>query len=347
MKKAIVLLGSIIALGSQAFADEQLVPVEEQLRQAKAEAIEAQFLESFEEGQARAELERVEPVQHENIQKEQQIDEQPQNFELMGQLQREVKRLKQQQVISKRNDDGTRSPSEARPLGVITNYTWKEGQIYQVHTAMESTTEIILGPGEYIEDDITLPLGKEAWNAFTKEIGSGTQRRTSLFITPKYEKLEVVAAIPTNKRVYRIHIIPSDTFMPVIRWQYPGEEEERQRLIAQLKKEKEKRTIKYNTYRAGYYIEGDNPDWTPVHVFDDGQDTYIEFPETQKLPIAFVFDENVDDKDKAAEIKPFFDVTKTLKKLNGVHKQLELRLGDRTVEISSPDVERSFWDNLF
>jgi P-type conjugative transfer protein TrbG len=87
--------------------------------------------------------------------------------------------------------------------------------------------------------------------------------------------------VTTDRRIYHLELASTPTTaMAAVSWTYPADA-----LIA-LKRETAAveaarpvaAGVPLENLRFGYLISGDNPAWRPLRAFDDGRQTFIEFP---------------------------------------------------------------------
>jgi type IV secretion system protein VirB9 len=124
--------------------------------------------------------------------------------------------------------------------------------------------------------------------------GAGAAKRTHILVKPIGPGLHTNLVITTDHRVYLLAVeSTSGQGMAAISWTYPQDE-----LIALKAAEAAARAaapvaagIAVDRLNFNYRIEGDHAPWTPVRAFDDGTQTFIEFPPsvgTGEIPPLFV-----------------------------------------------------------
>jgi type IV secretion system protein VirB9 len=124
--------------------------------------------------------------------------------------------------------------------------------------------------------------------------GTGKARRIHLLIKPTRSDLVTNLVVNTDRRTYHLELRAQPaTYMAALSWTYPQDE-----LIALQNASAEAQ--KAEPVAAGldvaaldfrYRIEGDKAPWRPLRAFDDGHQTFIEFPEgiaTGDMPPIFV-----------------------------------------------------------
>ncbi|MCB0334371.1 MAG: P-type conjugative transfer protein TrbG, partial [Bdellovibrionales bacterium] len=255
----------------------------------------------------------------------------------------QVDRLKSTVVLTKQNALATRTPRSNKSLGAITKYVYDDSKIYEVHTAVNRATEILLQPGE----ELTMaPVAgdTELWIFAVMHSGSGREARAHILVRPRVEGVETNVILATNRRTYRLQAIETGTYMPAIQWSYP--QDEMARLQATYKRKKEEvRGVDPTKLRYGYKIDGDDVRWRPLQAFDDGKKTYIQLPgvvQHREAPAIFILNE--DDEPMLVTSRPKGDFLV----VDRLFDRAELRIGERAVEIIAPDYEReSFFERLF
>ncbi len=204
-------------------------------------------------------------------------------------------------VIESANREARRSPDEYGYFNAIMQYDYEPSALYQIYVAPQKLTNIQLQPGEEL---MAMPKGADTVR-FKLSSGasmSDNQLQQHLFLTATRPGLSTNMTLLTNKRVYQIEVKSyKQTYMAAVKWNYPQDNAEIALQKITQTKEKEDKTVStrvnienINSQYAIYKIKG-NPAWTPIHVFDDGSKTYIEFPKslkTTEAPALFVLLDN-------------------------------------------------------
>lgn len=146
--------------------------------------------------------------------------------------------------------------------------------------------DIELQPGEqvveapHIGDDVR-------WNVSPGIIGEGATRQTHVIVKPGEAGLDTNLLIPTNRRMYRLRLVSSETnYVSVVSFQYPQDDRKAWDLaIAQQAVEEDKVVADLPTmsvdaldFNYGVTVKKGRPRWKPVRVFSDGERTYIQLP---------------------------------------------------------------------
>jgi type IV secretion system protein TrbG len=198
------------------------------------------------------------------------------------------------QRVSVANRAATLEPGSGAWINAVQVYPFADGTIYRVYTAPGQVTDITLEPGEQLG---AVAAGDTVrWVIGDTTSGSGETKCTHVLVKPFTAGLATNLVITTDQRTYRLALTSTaHTAMAALSWTYPQDQ-----LIA-LKRaaEKNERTRPVATGLAleqlhfGYAISGDRPSWRPLRVFDDGRQTFIEFPaslSTGEAPPLFLVD---------------------------------------------------------
>jgi type IV secretion system protein VirB9 len=163
--------------------------------------------------------------------------------------------------------------------GAFQAFPYVEGSIYRIMTAPERVTDIVLQAGETL---VAVASGDTArWIVGDTSSGSGPDKRTHILIKPASAGLTTNLLVTTDRRSYHILLTSvRETGLAGISWTYPQDA-----LIALREAEQAKRLaepiasgLSVEKLDFRYVISGDSPAWRPVRAFDDGRQTYIEFP---------------------------------------------------------------------
>lgn len=167
-------------------------------------------------------------------------------------------------------------------VNAIEVHPWAEGRVYRVRTSPGAITDIALEPGETL---IAVASGDTArWIIGDTESGSEGARRTHILVKPVSAGLATNLVVTTDRRAYHLQLTSGAAAAVALSWTYPSGT-----LISVKGKPGTERPQAAETVRPafdvgtlcfGYTISGDAPPWRPVRAFDDGQRTYVEFPDT-------------------------------------------------------------------
>jgi len=181
--------------------------------------------------------------------------------------------------VAAANRAALREPSSAGYVGAVQIYPWSEGSLYRLYAAPERVTDIALQPGEAVT---SVAAGDTArWTVGDTTSGSGESRRTHILVKPYSVGLRTNLIIATDRRVYHIELESRlAAAMAALSWTYPQDE-----LIA-LRRNREAAEaaapvasgLAVEALNFNYAISGDRPAWRPIRPFDDGRQTFVEFP---------------------------------------------------------------------
>jgi type IV secretion system protein VirB9 len=183
--------------------------------------------------------------------------------------------------VQSANRAALREPSSAGYVNAVQVYPYAEGTLYRLFAAPERVTDIALQPGEAIT---AVAAGDTLrWTVGDTTSGSGPARRVHILVKPFSAGLGTNLVITTDRRVYHLQLESTvGTAMAALSWTYPQDQLiALQRSAAAAEAAAPVATgLAVENLRFGYSISGDNPPWRPLRTFDDGRQTFIEFPPT-------------------------------------------------------------------
>lgn len=195
--------------------------------------------------------------------------------------------------VQSANRAALREPTRAGYVNAVQVYPYSEGTLYRLYAAPERVTDIALQPGETV---ISVAAGDTVrWIVGDTTSGSGAMRRTHILVKPNAAGLATNLVITTDRRVYHLQLESTGaTAMAALSWSYPQDA-----LIALHgpgagAEAPVASGLAVENLRFGYRISGDDPPWRPLRAFDDGRQTFIEFPASiaqGEAPPLFVLDE--------------------------------------------------------
>lgn len=180
--------------------------------------------------------------------------------------------------VASANRDAVREPEPEYYLGAAQIYPWSEGSLYRLYAAPEQISNIALQPGETL---VSVAAGDTArWVIGDTSSGSGPTRRTHILVKPAATGLRTNLVIATNRRIYHVEAVSTArTAMATISWTYPQDSMIALRAAdATAPEPAVAAAVAVEALNFGYRIDGDNVTWRPLRVFDDGDQTFIEFP---------------------------------------------------------------------
>ena len=194
------------------------------------------------------------------------------------------------------NAEATKEPVSSAFINAIQLYPFAEGSLYRLYAAPERVTDIALQPGEEL---VAVAAGDTArWVIGDTTSGTGEAKRTHILVKPFSAGLATNLVITTDRRSYHLSLTSTDgPAMAALSWTYPQDA----LLAIQRAAEHAERAAPVATGLAveqlhfNYNISGDEPTWRPLRAFDDGRQTFIEFPASISVgeaPPLFVLDAN-------------------------------------------------------
>ncbi|MGK6321323.1 P-type conjugative transfer protein TrbG [Sphingomonas sp. DT-204] len=200
--------------------------------------------------------------------------------------------------IAAANRAATLEPARRSFVNASTIYPFSDGAIYQVYAAPERVTDIVLQPGEALS---AIASGDTVrWVIGDTTSGSGADKRTHVLVKPFSAGLATNLVITTDRRTYHLSLTSStDAAMASLSWTYPQDA-----IIAYRRAAAEAEAaapvadgLQLETLQFGYEISGDRPAWRPLRAFDNGRQTFIEFPASLAIgeaPPLFLLDRKGD-----------------------------------------------------
>lgn len=181
--------------------------------------------------------------------------------------------------VAAANRAALREPVRAGYVNAVQVYPYAEGALYRLYAAPERVTDIVLQPGETVT---AVAAGDTArWTVGDTTSGAGDAKRVHILVKPFMAGLRTNLVITTDRRAYHLQLESTPmTAMTAISWTYPQDE-----LLALKRAAAEAQAaapvaagLDVEQLEFGYRISGDAPAWRPLRAFDDGRQTFIEFP---------------------------------------------------------------------
>lgn len=180
--------------------------------------------------------------------------------------------------VAAANRAAVREPDPDYYLGAAQVYPWSDGSLYRLYAAPERISDIALQPGETL---VSVAAGDTArWIIGDTASGNGPTRRTHVLVKPAAPGLRTSLVIATDRRIYHVEAVSTvRTAMTAISWTYPQDSLIAVRSAVSTAPEPAvAAAVAVETLNFDYRIDGDKVAWRPVRVFDDGHQTFIEFP---------------------------------------------------------------------
>lgn len=181
--------------------------------------------------------------------------------------------------VADANRTAARQPLRPGFVNAVQVYPFEDGAVYDAYTTPGQVTDIALQPGETLN---AVASGDTArWVIGDTSSGSGETRRTHILVKPINPGLVTNLVITTDRRSYHLRLTSTArTAMTGLGWSYPQDD-----LLALQRQKSEADAaapvaagVPLDALNFGYSISGDRPDWRPLRAFDDGRQTFIEFP---------------------------------------------------------------------
>ena len=186
-------------------------------------------------------------------------------------------------VIATANRLATLGPSAQDFVNAVHVYPYVEGAIYRAVTAPERVTDIALQAGETL---VSVASGDTVrWVIGDTTSGAGPSKRTHVLVKPISAGLATNLVITTDRRSYHVALSSVQrTAMTALSWSYPQDAllaVSRPAVTTEAATPPATSTgLEVEQLRFSYLLSGDRPAWRPLRAFDDGRQTYIEFPPT-------------------------------------------------------------------
>ncbi|QDC37210.1 P-type conjugative transfer protein TrbG [Sphingobium fuliginis] len=177
------------------------------------------------------------------------------------------------------NRTATKEPAAQAFVNALQVYPYSDGVLYRLFAAPERVTDIALQPGEAI---VSVAAGDTVrWTVGDTTSGMGDTKRVHILVKPFAAGLSTNLIITTDRRAHHLQMESTPaTAMAGLSWTYPQDE-----LIAIRRLEAEAQAaapvasgLAVENLNFSYKISGDDPAWRPLRAFDDGRQTFIEFP---------------------------------------------------------------------
>jgi P-type conjugative transfer protein TrbG len=177
------------------------------------------------------------------------------------------------------NAKATQEPATPAFVNAVQVYPYGEGVLYRLFAAPERVSDIALQPGETI---VSVAAGDTArWTVGDTTSGAGESRRAHILVKPFATGLSTNLVITTDRRAYHLQLDSTPaTAMAALSWTYPQDEMiaiRRQQASAEAARPVAS-GLAVERLDFGYVVTGDRPAWRPLRAFDDGRQTFVEFP---------------------------------------------------------------------
>jgi type IV secretion system protein VirB9 len=202
-----------------------------------------------------------------------------------------------EEAIKEGREHALIEPSVDGYVNAIQIYPYTEGALYRLYASPGQVSDIGLQPGETL---VSVSAGDTVrWVVGDTTSGSNTTARAHVLVKLISAGIRTNLMIATDRRTYHLELESTDgSYMAALSWRYPADElagltARNAQAIA-----RESGSIGQGLTLEGlnfdYHLSGDNPDWKPVRVFDDGRQVFIQMPAsiaTTDMPPLFVLGE--------------------------------------------------------
>jgi len=176
------------------------------------------------------------------------------------------------------NHRALREPTSAGYINAAQIYPFSDSALYRLYAAPGQVTDIALEPGETLS---AISAGDTVrWAVGDTASGAGTSRQVHVMVKPFAAGLTTNLVILTDKRTYHLELASTaNTAMAALSWSYPQEALIAAKAAAEQGPVTIDNGLQVDDLKFHYAMNGDNPPWKPVRVFDDGRKVYIQFPD--------------------------------------------------------------------
>lgn len=209
-----------------------------------------------------------------------------------------------QQIVASMNQQATQLPAQSNFFNSTMTYDFSAGSIYTVYCAPLNLTDIALQSGEKI---ISIAAGDTLrWQISQTYSGSlATGLTQHILVKPNSPNLTNSLFITTDHRVYHLMLqsVDQKSYMVSVNFHYEsdpltfvnnqdqGYNSNNGAAAAPTSSpfQLDLSRLDFN-YQFGT-VKGDKPSWYPTRVFNDGRQTFIEFPAdfyNSDLPVLYV-----------------------------------------------------------
>jgi type IV secretion system protein VirB9 len=198
--------------------------------------------------------------------------------------------------------NSTQIPELNGYVNAVMVYNYEPGEVYRVDTSPDYVTSIMLEKGETL---ISKASGDtERWLLGNTIMGTGADQQVLILLKPIAPDIHTNVVLTTSKRVYFLDVYShaGDGYQSGISWTYPDEQLAQMEQQTQDANQSSDDNVGANLTIAdlnfNYHldtVQGSRPDWFPIQVFDDGNKTYIRFPNnlgTMDAPPLFIMEDN-------------------------------------------------------
>lgn len=221
--------------------------------------------------------------------------------------------LTKQAAVKYANQHATQVPAQHDFFNAMMSYGYMPGAMYTIYCAPMKITDIQFQPGEKI---ISTAAGDTLRWQLSQTYNYNKQhvKIDHIIVKPNASGLENTVIVTTNRRTYHLLLdsTKDGTYMVSVKWHYPGHMvsySQDTNPADSLAGDDSEATAGSNPASSPYaldlsklnfsykfgLIKGSKPSWYPVRVFNNGRQTFIEFPKkfyADGTPMLFVANNN-------------------------------------------------------
>ena len=163
--------------------------------------------------------------------------------------------------------------------GITTTFAYDPHTQPVINCQVLHVTEIVLNSDETIASDGVSAGDTERWTI--------QPLNNRVLVKPKEPGIATDLIIVTNRRSYHFSLHTHTPYMPQVAFYYPDDvryaEAARQRALREAVRQAAD-APPHKPLNFAYAISGPNVAWKPVLAFDDGEHTYLQFPDNTMSP---------------------------------------------------------------
>lgn len=175
-------------------------------------------------------------------------------------------------------------PSDGASKGARVTYEYKDDSLFRVNTKLGFVNDIELKPGEVVTH---IAGGDTKRWLIDKAVVGNVQH---VYIKPIEPDIDTNIIINTNQRAYRLYVVSSDDYDPLVSFTFPGEASG-----SRVRPSEEEPSLYGKKLNRNYEIrirkKADRA-LVPLEIFDDGRQTFIRISKENKydLPVLYSID---------------------------------------------------------
>lgn len=209
-----------------------------------------------------------------------------------------------EEAVAYANEHSMVTPNSHDFFNAMTTYDYMPGALYTIYTAPMRITDLVFETGERIISDAAGDTLR--WQVTQTYSGTNDNLEQHILVKPNDPDLVNSMIVTTNRRVYHLVLksTDNDTYMVSVRWHYPED------MVQQFNQDAMSPTAATSASSGSPYqldlselnfnyefglASGEKPAWYPVRVFNNGRQTFIEFPAdfyNSETPVLYIADSN-------------------------------------------------------